>query len=42
MGLATAALGLARTQWIEEPLPAEHRELTANFLKKIRPADDEK
>jgi hypothetical protein len=41
MGLATSASGLARTQRIEEPLPAEYRDLAAGFLKTIRPTDTE-
>lgn len=39
MGLSTAALSLAVTEWIENPLPVEYRNRASELLKTVRPKD---
>lgn len=39
VGLSTAALSLAVTEWVENPLPAEYRNRASELLKTIRPKD---
>ncbi len=42
MQSSAAALGMAVTEWIEDPLPVEYRDRVADLLKKVRPKDAER